>query len=430
MRTFTYQQFVFEWGQACDAEWRRLNPDNTNGPALSDVMHGVYGILVESKPVPGQPEPPGPSPLEPLTARGRHLYAGDRPFQIRALSEFDLVHLARIGNVDEVARRMDRAKAANRNVLRVLLMAKNLFDLSPAMPGYIEAQRAVETMAHERGLRVEWVIFADATQVMPSHAERERFLDQILSVLLPVDPVNLVNESRKNWDAKPTDPALLNMVAHVRREGFTCSLSDPSDVVDDPITGEPLRSSLVTLAQHGPILVLHAERKARDQRWAGWVDHLKGFNEVAFDLDRVLYHQEPMGAASVYQDGRRDNRPLAHLAASLVCAVMQMGYCYHYISAQSDARPGLDLCAAAALVPCGPEWTPRNAGTGGACVTKFNGYDKIRSCDNGREAWAVGYGYRGGTVEWAGGWTPQSVGDWEQTVDGQTGRVTLWKATR
>jgi len=386
-------------------------------------------------PLPTPPEPPIPPAvtLDPLHATGRTLYAGDRPFQLRAITEFDLGHLARTGNTLEVARRMDRAKVYNRNVLRVLMMARTMFDLSPTMPGYWEARARVELMAHERGLRVEWTVFADARLVMPNAIDRSRFLDAAWASFSRADLVGIGNELRcnDNWTAAPTDPEILSLADRVEPHDLVFSISDPDDVTTNtPYPGDPLKADLATLAAHSPMLVLHGERKLRDARWSGWCDHLKGFAEVAWDCNRVLYHQEPMGAASTYIDGKRDNRPLAHLAASLVCAVMQMGYCYHYISAADDTVPGLDLCAAAALVPVGPEWMPRNAGTGGACVVSFSGYDKIRTCDNGTTAWAVGYGHRTGAVEWAAGWHPITMGEWRQVVDGQEGAVTLWTAAR
>ena len=200
------------------------------------------------------------------------------------------------------------------------------------------------------------------------------------------------------------------------------SIGDPTD---DAAT---VAQEFAVLVPRSRVLVLHGSRASSGQ-WARWVDHLKGFDEIdAGSCARI--HDEPMGAASTFQDGRRDNRSLAHLAASFVCAVMGVGFTYHYISEADDATPGLDLCAAARLIPQSPDFTFRNAGTGGACVVRFEGYDKVRTCDNGREAWAVGYGRAGDAVWWGESWMPQIVGDWEQTLDGQPGRVTLWQATR
>jgi hypothetical protein len=347
-------------------------------------------------------------------------------FQIRALSEFDLVHLARTGQLGELKRRLDRAQATGRNIVRVLGMASIMFDLRPDQPGYWEAWDVVMQAAAERGIYVEAVAFADAQIVMPSHADRAVFLGAFCTRLAHDNRLlSLANEAFKNGWSEADDPELLALADSVQTTGRPFIISDPVDSVDSA-DGQPLRGKLDHLADHSPILALHGERKSQDQRWAGWVDHLKGFEEVAGDLGRVLYHQEPMGAASVYQDGRRDNRPLAHLAASLVAAVMQMGYCYHYISGSDDATPGLDLSAAAALIPHGPTWNPRNAGTAGAAVLYFEGYDKIRTCDNGIEVWAVGYGRRKGIVNWDRTWNPSVYDEWAD----DTGVVTLWRATR
>ena len=55
----TYQQFLYDWPSAVTAEYQRVNGRD---PALSDVMHGLWGILYEGQPVPGEPSPSPPSP--------------------------------------------------------------------------------------------------------------------------------------------------------------------------------------------------------------------------------------------------------------------------------------------------------------------------------------------------------------------------------
>lgn len=62
--TPTYQQFLYDWPSALTTEYQRVNGRD---PALSDVMHGLWGILYEGQPVPKEPSPlpPSPSPLPP-----------------------------------------------------------------------------------------------------------------------------------------------------------------------------------------------------------------------------------------------------------------------------------------------------------------------------------------------------------------------------
>jgi hypothetical protein len=369
------------------------------------------------------PEPPIP-PLTSLRVREGRLWDGARYIGWRGISEFDAIHAVRTGNEADLIRRLDRAKENGCNGIRVLMMAENLFQLAPSMPNYWEALTRAVNLANERGLYVELCIFADAQMVMPNHQARLEFAKQVADYTRDWPGViyQLSNEPMKNGWQSATDPELLQ-IAQNTTFSAPFSIGDPSDYVTDPATGEPLRSELEKLGRRSPILVLHGERKYQDSRFAGWVDHLKGFDEV-YDNPEQDYriHDEPMGAAAEFINGRRDNRPDAHRAAALVCAVLGIGFTFHYISAQSDATPGLDGQSIASAIPQTPDYHFKNAGYGS--VLKFTGWDKIRTTDNGVEAWAVAYGHPNvqRTIEWASGWKP--------TVYYESPSVILYHATR
>jgi hypothetical protein len=392
------------------------------------VENDVCAREVPPRPAPFPVPAPPPAPvLGPLSVRDGRLWDGTRYFGWRGVSEFDAIHAVLTGRRSDLQRRFDRAAANGCNGIRVLMMARNLFQLDPGQAGYWPAVDVAVQDAHQRGLYVELVLFADAQAVMPNPAARIEFAAEFAAWangrpgLLP----QYANEAAFNGWSGATDPLLFDIVGRTTLT-MPFSISDPSDYVADTDTGEPLRGEFVALSRRSPILVLHAERKAPDTRWAGWVDHLKGFDEVCpRDSLRYRIHDEPMGAAADWQPGRRDNRPDAHRAAALVCAVLGIGYTYHYISAQSDATPGLDGQKIAAQIPQTPDFQFKNAGTGGACVRSFSGWDKIRTCDNGREAWAVAYGHPAvpRSIEWADGWSVQDT-----VIVGQS--VTLFRATR
>jgi hypothetical protein len=393
------------WAAACDRAARELR--------------AVLGV--------SEPEPTYPLPTS-LRVESRRIRTEAGIWGWHGITEFDGIYLVLNGLENEWRRRLERAATCQRTGVRVLGMAKNLFALSPAMPGYADAVRRMAELARDYGQNVELCAFADAQDVMPDPGTRLAFAYQVKGYCeaMPWMFPSVANEAYKNGWSSSTDPALKELAKAMG----ALIVSDPPDLVTNPDTADPLKSDLTLLSGYSPILVIHAERKGKDTRFAAWVDHLKGFDEVGQFGGCAKMHQEPMGAASVYQDGKRDNRPLAHLAASLVCATMGIGFTYHYIASQDDATPGLDLCAAARLIPQTPDYQFRNAGTGGAIVTSFDGYDKIRCCDNGQTGYAVGYGHQGGKVEFASGWTAKTIGDWEQTVDGEPGRVTLWQTVK
>lgn len=358
--------------------------------------------------------PPEPTPLlSRLAVKDGRLHDGTAYLGWRGVSEFDAIHRVRHAMTKDIERRFDRAAANGCNGVRVFGMARNLFDLHPAMLSYWDALEVVVLFANARGLYVEFCLFADAQMVMPRHVDRVQFTLDMAKFCKgrPGVIAQLANEPRKNGWAEADDPALFDL-AHVFKSvapDVLLSIGDPADYVKKGEEPEPLQGRLARLAKASDILVLHGERKSQDSRYAGWVDHLKGFHGVYSNpLRRYRIHDEPMGAAGVSIDSKRDHRPGAHRAAALVCAVMGIGFTYHYISAQDDATPGMDGQKFAAMIPQTPDFHFRNAGTTGSCVDAFKGWDKVRTCDNGREGWAVAYGPPEQASErritWASGW--------------------------
>lgn len=379
----------------------------------------------------GLPHPEAPAPqLWPLTLDNGRLRTEAGYTGIRCVTEFSLPYRMRIGDEGEVVRRLDRCVANGANAARMLMMAKNMFPLY--RPDWDAASRAV-VLAAERGLYTEACLFADAQDLFPSSADRQVIMREFgdWCAAHPTVIPQVANEPFKNGWTGATDPALLYLAQMLEARLGTrlFSIGDPNDYVEiDPATGKPyedcrpLRGWLELLAERSHILVLHAERKGKDSRYAGWVDHLKGFDEVYDNpLKKFRWHDEPMGAASTYQDGRRDDRADAHRAAILCAAVMGMGYTYHYISEQDDATPGMDGFLLSRQISQDPSYRFHNAGTGGA-VKSFDVYDKVRTCDNGADGWAVGYGHaKGRLIPYAG---------WSVELLNETDHVALWRTKK
>lgn len=362
-------------------------------------------------------------------------FANDGGFVgIRGISEFSTAHLTRIGRESEVVRRYVRAAGAGRNVARVLAMANIMFDLRPSHPGYWDALDRVVTLGDAHGLYTELCAFADAQIVMPSHADRAAFVRDFAAFCRERTAVipQLANEPSANGFESATDPKLLELsdifAASFGSLGF--SIGDPPDVVNVE-GGDPLATELKWLALHSDILVLHGDRSEDGARFARWVDHLKGFDDFRGGVRKgvAFWHDEPMGMASVRdvplpsgRTYRRENRADALVAAACICAITQTGFTTHYISEQDDTIPGLVESAIASQIPQTPEWRFVNAGIGGSSVIGFDGFEKVRPCSNGREAWACGYGLRKGSIAWASGYVAEKV------YDGPN--VEVWKARR
>jgi hypothetical protein len=352
----------------------------------------------------------------------------------QGISEFDAIHLARTGQRGEVVRRFRRAARAGRNAVRVLGMAKFLFELAPSMPGYLDALDFVLELAASLGLYVELVVFADAQEVMPDAGDRVRWLEQLATRYRADVRIfwQVANEPFKNGWHDADDEALLGLAdvlaGILGHRDF--SIGDPQDGDDEAATARML-AAFEAIGRRSNVLVLHASRKEESGR-VRWVEHLKGFRDVvdvtSGKVGRELYgiHDEPMGAAAERAPGKRDNRGAAFVAAASTCAVLGLGYTYHYIAQQSDATPGLDAAAVARLIPGSPDFEYVNANLDGSWVGKVDGYEKIRPCDNGREGYAVGVGFTRGRLNVVDGWRATQLLDLES--DGVV--VTVWKGTR
>lgn len=375
------------------------------------------------------------------------------PWAYLALTEFDCIHLARTGDVAELTRRLDRARSNGRTVVRVLSMARNLFDLRPDQPEYYDAIVRVLDESGARGLRVELVAFADAQLVFPTNddaiADPDKCRDHLEWLLenWGADPRivwQLANEPDFNGFTSATDPILIEFAeltaSRLGHRDF--SIGDAPDG-DDPDASQSTIDQSAILAEYCNIIVLHSSRKGGanvqdDGRLRRWVDHLEGFFDVIHAVRDVCgrevagAHDEPMGAASIQYvplpNGKtyeREPDPNVHVAASMTAWFIGSGYCYHYISAQNDGTPGLDLVASlvARLKP-DASWSYRNDSWQGSATAGFTWQGgKVRTWTNGSEAIVLAYGTAKGSVTWANGFTPREI--WFDSKPGET-PCTVW----
>ncbi len=383
-------------------------------------------------------------PPPPPVLHGRVRIENGRPrdddgsLQWRGISEFDLIHRVRIGDEPDVLRRLDRGVADGRNVFRVFMRATVLFDLHDDQPGYWSAADRVVGLIAQRAARVELVIFCDAQGM--SHEARVAFLTAAAQRYRdnPSVVFQIANEPFKNGWASALDPELLQLsdllASLLGHRDF--SIGDPQDGDDVDASKETTRQ-LVELARRSNILVLHGSRKGGaqldtgDGRFRRWVDHLEGFYDAVSAAHQVNpnawgLHDEPMGFASVpfVAEHERETDPEAALAGELTAQMIGAGFTYHYISAQNDGTPGLDLLAQlSARLPAAPSWSYRNDTWGGSATHGFTGWGKVRTWTNGAEAYVLATGVNKGSVTWANGYAPDAT-----LYDGA--HVTLWHARR
>jgi hypothetical protein len=361
---------------------------------------------------------------------------------IHAISETDLIALQAAGRLVQIVGRLVAASAAGRNCVRIFCMYRDAHgELNPrSAPGYWTAVDAVLKRLSVYGMFGELVLFADCGPladgggVMPSWEDRRAFAREA-GQFLKGKPVIVsgMHEPARNGAAGAHDARLLELM-HVFREesGGTVpfSIGDPASPDDDQATG--VAAVQQTVAAGGAAILVPARMRAvsDEGRYRRWIDGLRGFG----DLRRLplagnpyLYHNEPMLFGSRYESGLSENDPEAAVAAACVCAIGQMGFCYHRRASEDAATPGLDVARVATLIPQSPEFTASEVGAAGAPIGRIDLNDfaggAVVTSFNGREAWAVGYGTRLGKaprVEWR---------DLKPEVIWRGERVILWRAS-
>lgn len=244
----------------------------------------------------------------PLRVEGRRfLDAASRPFEWRGITAFRLAEMIASGREADAAAYLDWAASERLTVVRVLLMAKHLFELAPdrgrsALPRLLDLAKA-------RGLVVEVVALADTKAYT---FDFDAHIREIGRMALEKGNafVEIANEpGHPTQDARVHDPATLKRLA-----GF---LPEPVVVALGSIEyGEGFRN--------GDYVTTHVARG--EEPW----EHVLNVAKHAADLGKPLVSDEPIGAAPQHQPGRRDNDPARFAAAAALTRLAGMEATFHY----------------------------------------------------------------------------------------------------
>lgn len=356
----------------------------------------------------------GPTPRL-AVERGR-FRSGDRWWPAVGLSAFHLVHYERVGDVGQVESQLDLAASSGCTFVRVFDITTFLYDVHPRHAGHWDALARVCERAAQRGLYV-WLSGTDFARTIPAQHDRLAYVRDKARFCREHDNTicEIVNEA---WQfggfSEVDDPRLLEL-GDIWREYAPLvpyALSSPADG-DSVDASEEMLERQKRIAPHVDILNQHPSRKEDPSRWSREVDHIKAMDDIR---KRVKPHQpalvlvEPKGCAS-----RRDV-PLPNggtyrrfgpedadrIRAMLLVGAMVGGIAYHRIPEQDPGTPAIEACRIAARIPCSPDFRFSNAGTPGAPVGRFSGFEKVRCLSDGSEHWVVGYGQHGRPtdVEW------------------------------
>lgn len=248
-----------------------------------------------------------------LTIEGTSFRTADgQPFLWRGVTAFSLLAQLAAGDSAAVDRYLTWAANEHLTVLRVLSMAKHLFDLSP------QAGRRhlgdLLTRAAARGLYVEIVALADTAEIAVPLDEQVRAIGEI-AARHPNAIVELANEPYH-----ATQRSEVNDL-----EALSALLA----LVPDPVpvaVGAPDEPGRIVA---GDFITHHFPRSSGAGGWGHVRDLIIGRDLLA-RVRKPVINDEPVGAGAVTVPGRRDAEPARFETAALLTRMIGMGATFHY----------------------------------------------------------------------------------------------------
>jgi hypothetical protein len=251
---------------------------------------------------------------------GRFVTAHGEPFAWRGITAFRLAELIAHGREQEAAAYLDWAASQQLTVVRVLLMARYLFQLTPedgraALPRLLDLARA-------RGIAVEVVALADTKEI-------------------PVDYETHIRE--------------VGRVAGERGNALIEIANEPGHPTQDPRLHEPAFARSLAALLPEPLLVALGSFEYGDEyaagdyatthvpRGSGAWDHVLEVAtraEWVSRLKKPIVSDEPIGAGPEFDAGRRDNEPSRFAAAAALTRLVGMDPTFHYDGGLQARIPG------------------------------------------------------------------------------------------
>ncbi len=236
--------------------------------------------------------------------------AAGRPFSWRGITAFRLAEMIAAGREQEAVAYLDWARAEQLNVVRVLLMARHLFKLTPEA-GRAALPRLLD-LAKERGIAVEIVAFADTKGVPVDYEAHIREIGRVATEKGNAF-IEIANEpGHPTQDERLHDPAFAKRLADLLPEPLVVALGSVE-------FGEDYAA--------GDYATFHFARGQKE-----W-DHVLALSDGARrvrELKKPIVSDEPMGAGPEYQPGRRDNEPSRFAAAAALTRLAGMAATFHY----------------------------------------------------------------------------------------------------
>jgi hypothetical protein len=322
----------------------------------------------------------------------------------RGITSFRLLEQLAAGRQDHVEKYLAWMAQEHLNVVRVLAMAKHLFELSPDT-GRAQLDDLLKRAA-AHNIYVEIVALADTADYPVPLDEQVRTVGEI-AARHPNAIIEIANE--------PYHPT---QRPEVQQPGTLAKLMA---LVPEPIPVALGAWHEPEAAAGGDFVTFHFPRSIRHEGW-GHVSELSAGRGMLVQFKKPVINDEPIGAGQTFQPGRRDDTPDRFRAAALLTRMTGMGGTFHYEGGlQSEIPAGRELeCFRAwqdawTRLPSDVEtWEFRTVGDPDAAAARVHGEIAAAwSSQRGDEAWVLIAGERGAVrVEWAAGWREVEAATW------------------
>jgi hypothetical protein len=256
-------------------------------------------------------EAPAVATAFPIRTDGRQFVdAAGRAFEWRGITAFRLAEMIASRREKDAAAYLDWAKSQGLNVVRVLLMAQHLFELTP------EAGRAalpkLLDLAKERGIAVEVVALADTRDVKIDYEAHVREVGR-MAMEKGNAFIELANEpGHPTQDDRVHQPGFLQELANLLPAELVVALG--SYEYGDGFAGGDYATTHVPRGDEGWDHVFEVATRAKR----------------ATELEKPVVSDEPIGAGPEYQPGRRDDDPERFGAAAALTCLAGLHATFHY----------------------------------------------------------------------------------------------------
>ena len=324
------------------------------------------------------------------------------PFPWRGITAFRLVEMESAGRTADVDAYLKWAASQQLTVVRVLTMAKHLFELTPERG--VAALDSFLSRASRHGMFVEVVALADTTSYKMDVNAHVRRVGEVVA-RHPNAVVEIANE-----------PYHATQQPNIHQDQFLQQLRKeiPASVpVALGAAGYP------ELHTGGDFVTFHSSRSSAEGGW-GSVRDLKIGVEFLRKAGKPVVDDEPVGAGQKFEPGRRDDSPERFRAHALLAGLLGLYSTYHYEGGlQAKLPTGRELESlrawreGAELAGAGPQGIPQVMLPGGTAPARVAGkFAGAYVIVDGDRAWALVYGGGGTEVKWRQGWAPVRERRW------------------